>query len=223
MFNSLRGQVSGRSGDTLYLLTGGVEWELSMPLTDIENLGNEARIFTWLHHTEKDMRLFGFADAERRSTFLELQKVEGIGPRAALKIMSGISQAELERALEAGDVARLEQVPGLGKKTAQKMVLALKGKLVHGSGGAVSASPYGELIKALVDMGYDRKSAAAALEQAASSLKATNTLKATSSLKAANSLKATSSLKAADSLSGKPDDSGNEAEMFRLAILNLTK
>jgi Holliday junction DNA helicase RuvA len=168
-----------------------------MPVTDADTLGAEARVFTWLHHTEKDMRLFGFADAGRRSTFLELQKVEGIGPRAALKIMSGISQAELEKALEDGNVARLEQVPGLGKKTAQKMVLALKGKLVHGGAEKPAAgSPYGELLDALADMGYDRKAAAAALEQAAAELK---------------------------QASGAHGSPAIEAELFRLAILNLSK
>ncbi|MDR0662857.1 MAG: Holliday junction branch migration protein RuvA, partial [Spirochaetaceae bacterium] len=87
MFNSLSGRISGRAADALYLLTGGVEWEIVMPLTDIDALaesGGEARVFTWMQHTEKDMRLFGFADAARRATFLELQKVDGIGPRAAL-------------------------------------------------------------------------------------------------------------------------------------------
>jgi Holliday junction DNA helicase RuvA len=196
MFNSLRGRISGRAGEAFYLLTGGVEWEIIAPLTDIEALagsGGEARVFTWLHHTDKDMRLFGFADAARRTTFLELQKVEGIGPRAALKIMGGISQAELERALEEGDLARLERVPGLGKKTAQKMVLALKGKLVHGVGAKAAASPYGELVNALADMGYDRKAAAAALEQAAASL------------------------------AGRLEGEIAESELFRLAILNLSK
>lgn len=167
-----------------------------MPLTDIDALANntgEARVFTWIHHTDKDMRLFGFADAARRATFLELQKVEGIGPRAALKIMSGISQTELEKALEEGNVARLEQVPGLGKKTAQKMVLALKGKLVHGGGDKSAPSPYGELVNALVDMGYDKKAALAALEQASASL--------------------------SPDLKGEH----GENELFRLAILNLAK
>ncbi|MDR1256838.1 MAG: Holliday junction branch migration protein RuvA [Spirochaetaceae bacterium] len=202
MFNSLRGKASGGEGGVLYLSTGGVEWEVVMPVTDAAMAveasardGGETRVFTWLYHTEKDMRLFGFSSAVRRSTFLELQKVDGIGPRAAIKIMGGISQAELERALEEGDVARLEQVPGLGRKTAQKMALALKGRLV--SGGAEKAgSPYGELADALAGMGYDRKAAAAALEQAAANMKRSG---------------------------GSPGGAGGEAELFRLAILRLAK
>jgi Holliday junction DNA helicase RuvA len=203
MFNSLNGKVSGRSADTLYLLTGGVEWEIVMPLTDLDTMemnGGETKVFTYLHHTEKDMRIFGFSDTIRRKTFLELQKVEGIGPRAAIKIMSGISQTELERALEEGDVARLERTPGLGKKTAQKMVLALKGKLISGgTEKAASASPYGELVNALTDMGYDRKSAETALEKAAAEIRERG---------------------------GNGKDNRNiieENELFRLAIHNLTK
>jgi Holliday junction DNA helicase RuvA len=101
---------------------------------------------------------------------LELLKVEGIGPKNALKIMGGIGQEELERALETGDLARLEAVPGLGKKTAQKMLLALKGKLVHESADSPADSPYGDLVEALAAMGYDKRAAAEALNRAESDL-----------------------------------------------------
>jgi Holliday junction DNA helicase RuvA len=173
MFNSLRGVLSGKTGDTAYLETGGVEWEIAMPATDIETLppaGGECRIFTWLYHREDQMRLFGFTGETRRNTFLDLLKVEGIGPKGALKIMGGISQEELERALEAGDLARLEAVPGLGKKTAQKMLLSLKGKLVHAPAAAASAPSYGDLVEALAEMGYDRRAAQEALARAEANL-----------------------------------------------------
>jgi Holliday junction DNA helicase RuvA len=167
MFNSFRGIISGKSGEAVYLVTGGVEWEIAMPATDMEALpGGECRVFTWLYHREDQMRLFGFASERRRNTFLELLKVEGIGPKGALKIMGGIGQEELETALENGDLARLEAVPGLGKKTAQKMLLSLKGKLVRTSGVSVSASPYNDLVEALAEMGYDRRAAAEALARA---------------------------------------------------------
>jgi Holliday junction DNA helicase RuvA len=172
MFNSLWGKITGKSGDALYLVTGGVEWEILIPQTDAAALpepGGEARVFTWLYHREDQMRLFGFADERRRNTFLELLKVEGIGPRGAVKILGGIGQAELERALEAGDLARLEAVPGLGKKTAQKMILALKGKIAQAAPSS-AASPYGELVEALFGMGYDKRAAAEALSKAEASL-----------------------------------------------------
>jgi len=150
----------------VYILTGGVEWEIAMPSSDIGNLpsvGTDCRVFTWLYHREDMMKLYGFPDETRRNTFLELLKVEGIGPKGALKIMGGIRQDDLERALESGDLARLEAVPGLGKKTAQKMLLALKGKLVHAPAASPVTSQYGDLVEALAEMGYDRRAAVGAI------------------------------------------------------------
>jgi Holliday junction DNA helicase RuvA len=167
MFNSIRGILTEKQSDCVFILSGGIEWDISMPATDIGRLGpegEEARVFTWLYHREDQMKLFGFVETGRRSTFLELLKVEGIGPKGALKILGGIDQDDLERALETEDIARLEAVPGLGKKTAQKMILALKGKLALVK--AVSATPYGEIVEALVGMGYDKRAAAEALAKA---------------------------------------------------------
>jgi Holliday junction DNA helicase RuvA len=170
MFNSIRGLVTGKNPEGLWLLTGGLEWDLAVPLIDQAELpppGEEAQVFTWLYHREDQMKLYGFASPKRRATFLELLKVEGIGPKGALKIMGGIGQGELEAALEAGDLERLERVPGLGKKTAQKMLLALKGKLARLDG---DARPYGDLAEALAGMGYDKRAAAEALTKAAARL-----------------------------------------------------
>jgi len=152
-----------------------VEWEIAMPTSDMDRLpppGGECRVFTWLYHREDQMRLFGFIDGARRDTFLELLKVEGIGPKNALKIMGGIGQEELERALETGDLTRLEAVPGLGKKTAQKMILALKGKLVHTKADLTAASPYSDLVEALAEMGYEKRAAAEAITRAEADLPA---------------------------------------------------
>ena len=171
MFNSIRGVITEKSADSVYILSGGIEWDIAVPATDISRLpplGEEGRIFTWLYHREDQVKLYGFAAEERRATFLELLKVEGIGPKGALKIMGGIGQEELENALESEDLARLEAVPGLGKKTAQKMILALKGKLVRAK--AVPETPYGDLVEALVGMGYDRRAAADALGRAEAEL-----------------------------------------------------
>ena len=172
MFNSIRGVITEKLADCVYLLSAGIEWDIAVPATDIRRLppsGEEGRLFIWLYHREDMMKLYGFAAEERRATFLELLKVEGIGPKAALKIMGGISQEELENALESGDISRLEAVPGLGKKTAQKMILALKGKLVRAN--AVTGAPYGDLVEALVEMGYDRRTAAEALRRAEDEIK----------------------------------------------------
>jgi len=171
MFNSIRGIVSGRDGEAVFILSGDIEWEIAMPVNDMQTLplNGECRIFTWLYHRDDQMKLFGFCNESRRNTFLELIKVEGIGPKGAIKIMGGISQDDLERALESGDLARLEAVPGLGKKTAQKMLLSLKGKLVQIQPVDI-VSPYNELVEALVGMGYDRRQATQALARAESSV-----------------------------------------------------
>ncbi|GHV31861.1 Holliday junction ATP-dependent DNA helicase RuvA [Spirochaetia bacterium] len=173
MFNSIRGTITAKFEDTLRLLTGGIEWDITVPHTDIglfSQPGTEGQVFIWLYHREDQMRLFGFADEVRRSTFLELLKVDGIGPRQAVKIMGGISQTELQKALDTGDVGRLEAVPGLGKKTAQKMILTLKGKLTGEGGKPQAASPHSDLAAALAEMGYDQKAAADALAKAEASL-----------------------------------------------------
>ena len=167
MFNSIRGIITEKLEGSVYILSGGIEWDISVPGTDIARLpprGEEGRLFTWLYHREDQMKLYGFAGEERRATFLELLKVEGIGPKGALKILGGIGQQELEAALETEDLARLEAVPGLGKKTAQKMILTLKGKLVKAK--AAVESPYGDLVEALAGMGYDRRAAVDALVRA---------------------------------------------------------
>jgi len=172
MFNSIRGVVSEKGNEGVFVLSGDIEWEIAMPVNDIQNLtlNDECRVFTWLYHRDDQMKLFGFYNEKRRNTFLELIKVEGIGPKGALKIMSGISQDDLERALENGDLARLEAVPGLGKKTAQKMLLSLKGKLVQTQEIGDDSSPYNDLVEALVGMGYDRRQAAQALAKAEKSV-----------------------------------------------------
>ena len=165
MFNSIRGLVSAKGIDSVYILNGDIEWEIAMPVNDMSSLefNSECRVFTWLYHRDDQMKLFGFSSEKRRNTFLELLKVEGIGPKGAVKIMGGISQDDLEQALENADITRLEAVPGLGKKTAQKMVLSLKGKLVHTQTVGVVPSAYGDLVEALTGMGYDRRLAIEAL------------------------------------------------------------
>ncbi|MDR0628552.1 MAG: Holliday junction branch migration protein RuvA [Treponema sp.] len=173
MFNSIRGTITEKLKDTLRIVTGGIEWDIAVPATDLAELpeaGETGRVFTWLYHKEDQMRVFGFSDRDRRTTFLELLKVEGIGPKGAIKILGGITQEDLETALETEDIARLESVPGLGKKTAQKMILALKGKLTPVSRLDPVSSPYGELVEALAGMGYDKRAAADALAKAGASL-----------------------------------------------------
>jgi Holliday junction DNA helicase RuvA len=108
------------------------------------------------------MSLYGIASADERSVFLDLLKVDGVGPKGAVKIMSAVSSARLLDVLEKGDLEMLEKIPGVGKKTAGKMMLTLKGKLkiseVAGQVVRVSAaSPYSDVVLSLASMGYDKK------------------------------------------------------------------
>jgi len=166
MFNSIAGRLSEKRADSVCIETGGVEWELAVPARSVDDfgaLGDEAKAYVWLHHYEDGMRLYGFPAKEERAVFLELMKVEGIGPKQALRVLSGIRPEALDAALESDDLAALQRVPGVGPKLAQKMLLALKGKLVMhpeeaGQGSdRGAAGEWADLVCALADMGFDRK------------------------------------------------------------------
>jgi Holliday junction DNA helicase RuvA len=162
MFNSLCGTITAKGPRAMCLETGGVEWEISAPGTDsFPPVGETARVFTWLYHKEDGMQLFGFPSVDDRLLFFDLLKVDGIGPKAAVKIMSSIASGQLRDAIDNEELARLEAVPGLGRKTAQKMMLALKGKLTfpEEKRQATVSSPWQDIISALANMGYDRRDA----------------------------------------------------------------
>ncbi len=213
MFNSIRGILTERRIDSICVETGGVEWELAVPsraVDDFGPLGSATKAYTWLHHYEDGMRLFAFPSVEERALFLELLKVDGIGPNKALHILSGISPATLEAALEGEDLSTLQKVPGVGPKVAQKMVLALKGKLVHApdvprSPRGGGASPWTDVVKALVDMGFDRREAEAVVAEKAAQASSTQTDK-------------TGAKPEAGSAAAKEV----EKEVFRLALLELS-
>ena len=213
MFNSLTGRITGRGPNLLYLATGGVEWELEVSGFTLralarEDPGSEVRVFTHLYHREDQMRLYGFASADERRVFTELIRVSGIGPRAAIKMLSGTSPSEIIRLLEAEDVDGLVRLPGLGKKTAQKVILTLRGTLVAPEGEA--GPGHAEIIEGLVEMGFDRSRVVAVVGELAA---------------AAGDQSATEQ---ADEAAGAPraapasvDVSDREKEIFRRAIVRL--
>ncbi len=168
MFNSLTGIITAKLPQTVFLQVGGVEWDLMVPDTALDalpNVGDEAKIYSWLYHKEDSMRVFGFSSLTERSVFIDLMKVDGVGPKAAIKILSSITANELVETLNTDDMARLETISGIGKKTAQKMMLALKGKLHLDDGSPSSknsskasvSSPWDDVVMALVNMGYEKK------------------------------------------------------------------
>ena len=180
MINAIRGKIVEINENSVVVLTqSGVEYyiEISqvsagkfMSLSPEER--NNVRVLTVLQHREDAMTLFGFYDEKERFTFNELQTVPGIAARGALKILGGITVDDLALALDQQDVKKLSKVPGLGSKTAQKLILQLRNVLVFNeddkedakSGGAV-ASRFRDFIISFTDMGYDRKAVIKAIEE----------------------------------------------------------
>ncbi len=174
MYNSLTGKVTEKGLNHLCLQVGGVEWILFVSINTLDpiTVGQEKRIFTYLRHKEDGMSLFGFGTKDERVLFLDLIKVNGVGPKAAQKILSGIRPPEFIRCLEDEDIDRLTKVPGLGKKTAQKIVLALKGKLKIEDDTVKESSRDSvdkEILDSLVAMGFDKKKAKVVLIDVVSS------------------------------------------------------
>ena len=165
MFHSISGAITGRGPNTLLLTVGGVEWELEVSGFTLRELAHEeqVRVFTHLYHREDQMRLYGFVSAEERRVFLELTRVSGIGPRAAVKILSAASPQRLIQLLETEDVDGLVLLPGLGRKTAQKIILTLRGRLVAQDHEAIGAH---------AEMGFDRGAAAKAVGELAGAVAA---------------------------------------------------
>lgn len=164
MFNSISGTITAKFPKQLFIENNGIEWDICVPDSNLDMLpvtGNQAKVYTWLQHTEQVMCLYGFASGEERSVFLDLLKVDGVGPKGALKIMSSVSSQQLMDTLESGEVGLLEKIPGVGKKTAGKMMLALKGKLSISSDTVTikvaKSGEFGDVVDSLVSMGYDKK------------------------------------------------------------------
>jgi holliday junction DNA helicase RuvA len=166
MFNSLSGEITHKDGEKLLLSTGGIEWEIlssARSLAALPVVGSGARVFTHLYHREDTMRLYGFATSAERDLFLELMRVEGVGPRVAIRILSGVDVARFVEAVDRGDLATLTSIPGVGEKMGQKILLRLKGKLVSPEDGGL----HEDIVVALTGMGFDRKEARDALAAAA--------------------------------------------------------
>lgn len=164
MFNSLSGIITAKFPKQVFLDTHGIEWDLCVPDSNLDMLGpvgSEAKVYTWMQHTDQLMCLYGFASSDERELFLDLLKVDGVGPKGAVKIMSAVSSGRLTDILERGDLEMLEKIPGVGKKTAGKMILTLKGKLKLSDDTTVirvsKQSPFADVISSLVAMGYDKK------------------------------------------------------------------
>lgn len=162
MFNSLSGTITQKLPKQLLLETNGIEWDITVPDTCLNNfppVGNQGKVYTYLNHYENGMDLYGFSSQEERSLFFDLLKVDGVGPKAAVKIMSSVSLKDLVSILDREDLSGLEKIPGIGKKTAAKMLLSLKGKLTIPDSEAplIRKKEYEVVTASLIEMGYERQ------------------------------------------------------------------
>jgi Holliday junction DNA helicase RuvA len=172
MIARLRGQAAGRSGDGMILDVGGVGYlvHATPRAMRLGEAGAEMTVEIYTHVREDTLALYGFAEAEERELFVHLLSVTGIGPKVALAIVSGSTPGDLRRAIALDDTARFEAIPGIGKKTAQRVVLELKEKLGSGPVAPVAAgeppsAASGHVVArdALVELGYSLVEAEAAL------------------------------------------------------------
>ncbi len=160
MIARLRGTPAGRSADGLVLDVGGVGYLVAATPSVLRQAesGREVTVETYLHVREDTMQLYGFADGAERELFTQLLTVTGIGPKVALAVVSGSAVSDLRRAIALGDHARFQVIPGIGKKTAERIVLELKEKVAIADAIATSAAGTSSLDfvarDALVELGY---------------------------------------------------------------------
>src|SRR5436305_2664380 len=169
MISRLRGQVVARSAAGIVVDVGGVGYLVS-PTASLRSRaepGGDVVAETYLHVREDALQLFGFAEAAEREMFELMLTVQGVGPKVALAIVSGSTPGELRRAIALEDTARFQAIPGIGKKTAQRVVLELKEKLgaLAEEPTPVHGKPHLVAREALVELGYSLVEAEQALAE----------------------------------------------------------
>jgi len=179
MIAQLRGRILEKHPNRIVVDVGGVGYDVFVPLSTFYGLGDAGSDISLRIHThvrEDALALYGFRTILEQDLFERLISVSGIGPKVALGVLSGIEPLELTRAIERSDVARLTAIPGVGRKTSERIVLELKDRLPrvqveHAVAGEVEAAPGGvrdDVLSALVNLGYHRplaeKAVAAAIK-----------------------------------------------------------
>jgi Holliday junction DNA helicase RuvA len=173
----LRGQILSKSPNAVVIDCNGVGYELAISVatyTELHDLGAEARLHVHTHVREDALQLFGFHEVAEKRLFEKLLTISGIGPKLAITVLSGISAERLVGAIRGGDHATLTKIPGIGKKTAERVVLELKDKLDDMAGYSPSPdAPFAlgatadDVMSALVNLGYSRAAVQKAVETAA--------------------------------------------------------
>ena len=177
MIAHLRGQILYKIPNYVVIDCGGVGYELAISVatyTELRDVGAEASLHVHTHVREDALQLFGFHEVTEKLLFEKLLTISGIGPKLAITVLSGISAERLVGAIRGGDHATLTKIPGIGKKTAERVVLELKDKLddMAGYSPAADAKPSlgavaEDVLSALVNLGYPRPVAQKAVESAA--------------------------------------------------------
>lgn len=170
MIVGVSGQLAAVGGDWVHLTVGGVTLQVYVPTADLVNLGavgSTLRLFTHLRIANDQPVLYGFTSPAALELFQATVGVSGVGPRLGLALLSGLGAAGLQQAITEGDVAALSGVSGIGRRTASRLVLELKGKLELAAGdmaaGNFPADSDGELIAALTALGYSTAEARRAI------------------------------------------------------------
>ncbi|MCA3213213.1 MAG: Holliday junction branch migration protein RuvA [Burkholderiales bacterium] len=170
MIGRLHGRLLEKSPPSILLDVGGVGYELDVPMSTLYALPNAGEAVTLLTHLavrEDAHQLYGFATAAERHAFRELIRISGIGARTALAVLSGLSVNELAQAITLQESARLTRIPGIGKKTAERLLLELRGRLgaaLEGAAAPAANDASADILHALSALGYSDKEAMAALK-----------------------------------------------------------
>lgn len=163
MIAILNGKLMDYSDESCIIMTGGVGYEVLCSLSTLAELqekkNKEVYLYIYTHVREDALQLFGFQSTDEKNLFLSLLKVNGIGPKSALNILGGASSAELARMIDSEDVKALSKLPKVGKKTAEQMILTLKGKLVMGESKgspkvSAASTKHREISTGLVNLGF---------------------------------------------------------------------
>ena len=170
MIGRIAGILLEKNPPQLLIDCNGVGYEVDVPMSTYYNLpglGEKVTLFTHQAIREDAHLLFGFGNAAERAVFRQLIKITGVGARTALSILSGMTIADLAQAVTLQEAGRLIKVPGIGKKTAERLLLELKGKLgadLGAPGGQVLHDAQSDILNALLSLGYSDKEALAALK-----------------------------------------------------------
>jgi Holliday junction DNA helicase RuvA len=166
LIGRLSGKLAAKQPPQVMVDVGGVAYELDVPMSTFYSLpatGEAVSLYTHLVVREDAHTLYGFATLEERTAFRQLIRISGVGARTALAVLSGLSVSDLAQAVTMQDAAPLTRVPGIGKKTAERLLLELKGKLAD-----AAVTPAGQqasdVVNALVALGYSDKEALAAVK-----------------------------------------------------------